>query len=95
MLKSSVTIFVCLLPHVCRICDYLPAPVQKSAFRTHDKYRKTLLQALSKLFLWRSKVKTEASYPVGKKIIERWRTPFNQRRTGCLCFSCRGAGGGA
>ena len=53
MLKTSVTIFVCLSSHVRRICVYLPAPVCKSAPRSNYEYcyvekrkdEKTLSQA--------------------------------------------------
>ena len=68
------------LSHVRHICDYLPAPVRKSATRSRAKYRqteklidgKTLLQAFVESFL-HSKVKTEASYPwiIKWEIIER------------------------
>ena len=70
MLKTSVTIFVCLMSHVRRICGCLSATVRKSATRSHDKCRKKTKSFKTKkkhyympfqLFL-RSKVKTEASY---------------------------------
>ena len=88
MCNASITIFVCLLSHVRRICGCLPPPICKSAPRSHQ-YR------LPDRFICRQK-KNNSTYPLdfscvprGKQkllilgemkweIIERWHTPFKR-----------------
>ena len=82
MLQASVTIFVCLLSHVRRICCCLPAFVRKSVPFSHKFWRteklideKHYFRPLLNLFcVPRWKLKLLILCKIKREIIERWRT---------------------